>query len=723
MTGFYALLAAAEIVAFVAVCAAAPWLPPRLTAIGRRGVVLFGLAWVLLLTVEYWAAGPYSFVQINDEGELTLPLLKYMTGAAFRGGLYAHGVAGGNDVVAMAAYGNQTLSLERGLFHLLPSWAALGLDKVIAMAIAFAGAYLLARRGGGADRFSALAIAAFYTLAHRYMLASNLFQGVELQLAPLVIYLLAARLERRWYFAGVVAVSALHAVSSAALHMAPAVGLAAGLGWLMLGARRPLRFLAALAILVGLAVINWAEVVFAMVQTAPFATLVGRDIGSGGSEAMRSTLFKYFLDRSPETALLAVACLGWLAWRRRLSLILLVLLGLGAAWLTGPALLGLPWSDLHLAMLSSYDWFYISFALPALLVLAGGWAARASSGPVTALTGPARLFAPAVLFLAAACGDLAWQKSFNLAQWLGFGGQVPTSLIANLAQPDWAPTDHPFRVVTVPYRLDPNTVSAYGLDSFDGFVNNPPAGHTLYWRHAICGDRAGCSWLAQTYILSPAAVDLQCCRSYPTATLLPPLDALRAGNVEYVVSVLPIDGLEQVSGPAAGSVPPRRDDPLVPRLRALLGLITDPQPVHVYRLPDALPRAFVAAGIDPVEGAINSPVWAEHAVESAIARRVAVDPATAAALPAPHPGQVVRVETIRDGYRLDLDLPEGGLVVVNVPWTPFWQASADDGAALTVASANLIHTVIAVPAGTRGVTLLHRRPLLRQLLAARLGLD
>lgn len=722
MTGFYALLAAAEIVAFVAVCAASPWLPTHLTAIGRRGVVLFGFAWVLLLTVEYWAAGPYSFVQINDEGELSLPLLKYMTGSVFRGGLYAHGVAGGNDVVAMAAYGNQTLSLERGLFLLLPSWAALGLDKMIAMAIAFAGAYLLARRGGGADRFSALAIAAFYTLAHRYMLASNLFQGVELQLAPLVIYLLAARLERRWYFAGVVAVSALHAVSSAALHMAPAVGLAAGLGWLMLGARRPLRFLAGLMILVGFAVINWAEVVFAMIQTAPFSSLASRGMGETGSEAFLSTLFKYFLDRSPETALLALACVGWLAWRGRLGRGLAVLLGLSAAWLSGPALLGLPWSDLNLAMLSSFDWFYISFALPALLVLAGGWAARAS-GPVTALAGPTRLFAPAVLFLAAACGNLAWQKSFNLAQWLGFGGQVPTTLIGNLAHPDWAPTDHPFRVVTVPYRLDPNTVSAYGLESFDGFVNNPPAGHSLYWRHAICGDRAGCSWLAQTYILSAAAVDLQCCRSYPAATLLPPLDALRAGNVEYVVSVLPIDGLEQVSGPAADSVPPRRDDPLVPRLRALLGLILDPQPVHVYRLPDALPRAFVAEGIDPVEGPVESPAWTERAVASAIARRVAVDPAAAATLPAPHPGRVVRVEEIRDGYRLDLELPEGGLVAVNAPWSPFWQASGDDGAALTIASANLIHTVIAVPPGTRGVTLLHRRPLLREVLATRLGLE
>jgi len=715
MTGFYALLAAAEIAAFAVICAASPWLPRRLTALTRRGVVLFALVWILLLTFEYWGFGPHSVVQTDDEGELALPLLKYMVGA-FKGGLYAHGVDGGNDVLAMAAYGNQDLSLERGLFLLLPSWAALGLNKVMAVTVAFAGAYLLARRGGGADRFSAVAIAAFHTIAHRYMLGATLLQGVGLHLAPLVVYLLVVRLERRWYFTGVAAVAALHAVSSAALHFAPAVGLAAGLGWLMLGARRPLRFLAALTILIGLTTLNWAEVVFAMIQTAPFASLTGREMDSD----LIPNLTKYFDNRSPESLLLILAAVAWLARRHQPRRAIAGLLGIGAAWLIGPLLLSVPWTTLHLAVLKGYDWFYASLALPALLVLTGGWAARAA-GPVAALAGPARLVAPAVLFLAAACGNVAWIKAYNLGQWLGFGGQSVVTLHPNLAQPDWAPTDHLFRVVTVPYRLSPNTVSAYGFESFDGFVTNHVAGRTTFWRYAVCGERGGCPWVLQTYVATQGTVDLQCCRSYPAADLLPPLDSLRAGNVEYVISALPIEGLEPVSGPGPEVVPPRRGDPLGERLAALLRLIREPGPVHVYRLPDPLPRAFLAEGIDPVAADSDGPAWAAQAVRSAMAHRLAVDPAVAAALPAPQPGRVGAVEEIRDGYRIEVDLPAGGLLVLNAPWSPFWQAHGDDGVALPVAAANLIHTVITVPPGTHQVTLLYRRPLLRQILAARLG--
>jgi|GEM_PF-5994062 hypothetical protein len=73
------------------------------------------------------------------------------------GGSFAHAIAGGVD--ANLLYGAQPLGLERQLFALLPAWVAVALQKLPVLSLGAWGAYLVARRMGGAGRGTALALA------------------------------------------------------------------------------------------------------------------------------------------------------------------------------------------------------------------------------------------------------------------------------------------------------------------------------------------------------------------------------------------------------------------------------------------------------------------------------------------------------------------------------------------------------------------------------------
>ncbi|MGB0669933.1 MAG: hypothetical protein ACPGNT_00415, partial [Rhodospirillales bacterium] len=71
------------------------------------------------------------------------------------------------------------------------------------------------------------------------------------------------------------------------------------------------------------------------------------------------------------------------------------------------------------------------------------------------------------------------------------------------------------------------------------------------------------------------------------------------------------------------------------------------------------------------------------------------------------PGPVIVLETslVRDGYDIEINATKGGLLIVNAIAFDQWEAHDQDGKKLDLAPANLIHTAIALPAGTRKVRL------------------
>ncbi|NQU57698.1 MAG: hypothetical protein HQ513_10715 [Rhodospirillales bacterium] len=705
--GLAAMIEMASIIALLVFFALKP-----IGELNRRTVWIIGACWVLFITAEFWALGPFSFVHINDEGEVVIPIYMYLA-RWHDGGRLAHGIAGDADAYTMLVGSMTGLSPGVLLFKLFPPWVAIGVHKIVLSGVAFWGTYLLTRRGGGADRWTAVAAAAAYTVAHEYMVTATLTMGfLSYGVIPLAVYIFAFRLTRERYFPAVIALSGVISLSITPTHSGLALGLGLVLGWLANRAARPGRFLAAIAILIFAVLLNWHEKLFAFVQVAPLSY---RGAVTDLSLSVTHTLslaIKYFW-LAPEAAVLTVVVIGvlWLG-DRRLALRALALSVVGL--LVGPMLLLLPWQATPFPYLKGFDFNYTSFVYPVLLSLIAGWAVN--HGGRTFRFGRSRLAIPAVFLIAMAGGQAVWLKTFHLTQWLGMGGQTIYRNYPNLTQRDWAP-ERLFRSVTIPYRMDPDTIAAYGLESFDGLINVRFKSKVLFWAKAMPRANRAVD-TGYLYVTSHEFMDFLCCRSYDATTVLK-LDALRFGNVEFVISALPLNGggLEQVSGPQAGTVPPRRDEPIMDRIAGFLHLNFVPTNAYVYKIPDPLPRAFVGRGVIIDDTQPNDEAGYDVLIAQGLDRQVVVSSAAAAILGGPlknlPEGQVLSVKKAFEGYDMRVNMPGGGVLVVNSPWVPFWQAEAD-GQRLRVVAANAIHSAIAVPPGVTLVKFRYARPMLRE---------
>ena len=710
--GLHGLAAMIEMASIIALLA---WFAVKQTPeLSRRTVWIIGACWVFFITAEFWVLGPFSFVHINEEGEVVIPLYMYLA-RWHDGGRLAHGIAGDADAYTMLVDSMTGLSPGVILFKLFPPWMAIGVHKILLSGVAFWGTYLLTRCAGGADRWTAVAAAAAYSVAHEYMVTATLTMGfLSFGVIPLAVYILVFRLTKERYFPAVIVLSGVISLSVTPTHSGLALGLGLILGWFANRAVRPGRFLAAIALLIFAVLLNWHEKLFAFVQMAPLSYRGAvTDFGSSAAHTLNLAIKYFWL--APEAALLSVVIIGVLWFGdRRLALKALALCVAGL--LVGPMLLSIPWQATPFPYLRGFDFNYTSFAYPVLLSLIAGWAVN--HGGRILRFGRSRLAIPAVFLIAVAGGQAAWLKTFHLTQWLGVGGQTIYRNYPNLAQRDWAP-ERLFRSVTIPYRMDPDTIAAYGLESFDGLTNVRFKSKVLFWEKSMPRSNQAVD-TGYLYVTSHDFMNFLCCRLYDATTILK-LDALRFGNVEFVISALPLygGGLEQVSGPRQGTVPPRQGEPLMDKVAGFLRLIFVPTNAYVYKIPDPLPRAFAARGMIVGDIQPNDEADYDALIAQALDRRVVVSSDDAGIIGGPlknlPEGQVLSVKKAFEGYDIRVNMPGGGVVVVNSPWAPFWQAEAADRR-LRVVAANAIHSAIVVPPGVTLIKFRYVRPMLREVI-------
>jgi len=678
----------------------------------RRRVWIFGGLWVLFITVEFWVLGPFSFVHHGDEGEVIIPLYTYLS-RWHDGGRLAHGVLGDTDAYSMLAGSMTKIAPGVLLLDILPIWAALGIHKIVLSGTGFMGAYLLARRGGGADRQMATAIAASFVVAHNYLLTATLTMGfLSFAVYPLAVYIFVFRLHKKNYFSGVTITSALIALGVAPTNSGLGLGFALLATWAFTGFRRAGRFTVAIAILLVAVFANWHEKLFAFLQMAPFSyrgTI--RDLTPDLPEFFLRA-FAFYRAGTPEAVPLVILSLAilWLNYRKRFWLSLGMII---AVMLSSSILAVVPWREMPIAFLSGVRFTYVNQALPVLLVLTASWAAASGGSKLT--FGQCKNPMLPALFFAFAIGQAASLKVFHLAQWVGMGGQSIYFSYNNLSNPTWAPK-RLFRTVTVPYRLSSDIVSNYGLESFDGFINLPLANKSLFWEHTMFLSRLGVG-AGHLDLTNHSAMDYLCCKSYSARKILN-IDALRVGNTEFVISTLPFTGggLIQVSGPKGDIVPPRRNDPMVVKIMASVSRLFHPINAYVYKIPEPLPRAFVAKKIShTTDRAPNKDDYA-HLVSMALKHYAVVSPQDAdvlgglsARLPK---GRVLSTTKAFEGYNIDVEMPQGGVLIVNTPWVPYWRASSA-GKILQVVEANAIHSAIKVPVGANRIEFRYARPMLR----------
>lgn len=681
----------------------------------RNNVLVFGAIWILLIIFEFVVFFSNSFILFPNEGNQGVPLFKYLN--EWHGGQrFSHAVGGGIDILAVSDWLGEFVSLERSLLSLFPFWVANALHKATASGLAFAGAYLIGRRVGGIGRHIAFALAGLYAVGYYTHHQITWINGLSYALTPLFIYLVVFRIGKPYHYLSVVAAAALYATSSTPLHsfvaFVPSILACA----FVVGPRRAVQVLPALLIFFLFILLNWHETLWGIISVAPLSAR-GTEVVLGFSsvgDALRGVWAEFVQMR--EFLLLLPVALSFIAiFDRRLFLRAVLAISLILA--STIIFMQVPWSKLSIGPLRSLEGFnfmYFLRSLYPLTLLLCVLAIRAIPNEIKPALSHDRtrsrwLLIATAMILALAVGRLAWFKTYNAAVWLSEGGQTQLTKVEVLKNQTWR-DETPKRVVSVPYRLPVNLAPAYGLDSFDGVYSLALTSVSHYWSQGIAPTQQP---IDPRYTIE-SAFDPKCCKKYDLSQHIN-LDLLKIANVGYVLSVLPLEGggLRQIAGPKSEFTLPRSGMPLTQRIYGYAKEIFKPNPVRVYALPDSLPRVFSARAVRTVPA--NTP-------DSEFIRIIARHALTRTAVwrtdePGPINGikdslQVLEFDLVGDGFLSRVKAPDRGMIVFNVPHSPFWRAYIDGREAESF-PVNMIHTGVIVPSGATHVNLRYRRPLLR----------
>jgi len=369
-----------------------------------------------------------------------------------------------------------------------------------------------------------------------------------------------------------------------------------------------------------------------------------------------------------------------------------------------------PWSAIGLGIINRIDHGYTLLALNVIaipiiaLAIAGIPAWRIGSFKISA----------AHIVVSLGFLTLVWSKILHAAFMLALGGQASTFGFEDLKSFD-APRMTQTRIVTLMDTPNPAVMSGYyGLPSFGGNILLNVKSWNDYWqavhRQPVIGGRA----------VTRPSVDWKFWNGqrYAIAQQLD-LDLLRRANVGFLISPLPLEmvGLDEVL-----SVP-RADWPNLKRgdfssfgeyVDYRLTRMIDPGRHHIYAVQNPVARIRPAKTIKWV--ADDAPAANILAVLKGSDDNTAVLRSKAAnGMKAASTLQVLAVEEVTNGYDIRLDAPEGGLLIINNQYLPFWKATAD-GAALPIITTNLIEMAVSIAPGVRNMQFRYQRSTIRQRL-------
>jgi hypothetical protein len=600
--------------------------------------------------------------------------------------------------------GGQFVHLEGLLLGLLPLWLGILSSKLIISSAGFVGTYLLSRRGGGCPRGIALGLAALMSTWVEFSTMTSIAFGIGLSSVPLAVYLIVVRADRATptrYWIPVLLFAGVHATSTTPTHTMLGLLSCLVLASISFGTRCWKRVAAGILAVIGFVLLNWFDVLAAMAHMA--AASSRSDVVPLGLEQLTWDSWRKNIHPVPTLPIALAASLAAL-WLKRDTAAPRQSFALVAGLVAPAVAMAFPWQAIGLPMLGGILWARIIWGEHALVAIA---LARLAAGPVplAALAVPSSRWLAALIW-ATATGHMMFDKGTVAVFYPGAGGQSLLYAIPNLKERDWT-SEKPFRVVSIDFRLRANMPLAYGLETRDSTVNLRAHEDFLYWRAVLN------SAPRRTIPIDDAQLnnrhgfaygDLDGSRREFDFEAWANIDLLRLGNVDFVLSPVPLtgEGLTQVSGPREFT--PRHARPVEDRLIHGITQIVRPDPIRVYALPPSVPRAFFARRIVVVPDDMGDKDFyaatAKHGLEQeAVVRR---DYASRLIGPISASARVLSVAAVQGGYDVEISAPSAGVLVLNTIAVPFWRATVDEKPASPV-PVNGIHMAVTVPEGARTV--------------------
>ncbi|WP_043743015.1 DUF6044 family protein [Paramagnetospirillum magneticum] len=675
-----------------------------------RNIITISILAIMGMAAEYVLPGNSSFINFVDEGDVFVPIYLYFEGL-FAGGSFAQAVAGGNDAIGMLASGGQFFSLEMLLIKVFPLWAAIAIHKVSVFGISLLGSWLLLHRGMGLAPILAVGFGVWYGLSSFDLYMYSLQHGISMAAIPLSIYLMVVRADKGdQYYRWIIPLAALLSTSTLLTHSMMALMFSLMVATIMLGLGNWRRKVAAITILFVFVCLNWADVITSFTQLSQGAS---RQPHLFSFHSLLS--FNFWRTSQGEKLVffyisLIISLAICVIYARRDGL--RYLSGLVFCLLANPIIMLIPWERLGLGFVLGIDFGRLTYGFAALGLIP---MARASLIVAERWKSPLAQGAPLAVCLSLAIGALLFQKASTIVQYLGEGGQAVLTKVPNLRDRPWQ-TDPHGRVVTIPHLIVPFAPLAYGLETFDGYLNLQPMIKARFWsyakKHLPIYSGRNTFIENQLYLNRPMAFDMRCCDRFSLDDMIDQ-DFLRLGGVRYVVSYVPLggNGLRQISGPHAYVA--RHKKPFRQKIEEDLRQIASPGEVFVYETTNSQPIAFFASSVTALSAEASDEEVYQAAIAGVASRKVAVQLPVA---PLPQAtGQVAALDYVPGGYVAKVIAPEGGLFVLNVPKTRFWTVSID-GRPAEVFAVNGIQMGVEIYPGAREIRFEYRRPRVADLL-------
>jgi hypothetical protein len=667
-----------------------------------KELIFLGFAWVLFIQAEGILPGPFSRLEWGDGDRLFTGYYPWL--AAQDGATFLFNLMGGVDRYSFGRIGGEFFSLRLTLMKVMPLWTVIVLLRLIVPLVALLGVYLFSSRLLHCPTKLAFALGALYSVGYDFTATLTFLYGISLAGIPLLLYLLFSGRNdlRSWlYLAGF---GLFYIGTSDPIYWAPAIWVTVGTLHFWVKPRSKAFAYPALALFTAIWLVNYAETIYAMLLMLPFSA-------RGTSEVTLTSVwwhidwlmgpaFRYNhpgpLFAIPFFFALCVGIFG----KSRISLraaLTSLMLGLSTV-----PLARIPWDDLGLQFLKTYRWYWEYVALGIVLLAAAG--AAGSLGETTRGKHVRRWATAVTIALAITMSGIL--KIENLLQTLTRGNLASLTNIPNLLTPAWQHDLHT-RVVSLPGLLDTNSLVNYGFATYDGGATLVSRDVNTFWNNVIL---SGPKVSREALGFGLYSAFNQCCQPLDIDALAD-LNLLRLAGVRYLFSYRPVSSvyLTQVDGPITQG-----------NGRKLTNIFSDPDPVRVYEVARPLPRVWWATKtISVSESASEDEIFIAIRAHALSGGAVVASGDESSLQPSPE-NYPPFAQQSNDRIVISTS-GQGGVLLINQAWLPWWAAVTDNGSSLVPYKANLIHMALAIPKGTRSVTLSYKRPMLRDRLGINVG--
>ncbi|MEE2746111.1 MAG: hypothetical protein VX617_04425 [Pseudomonadota bacterium] len=651
--------------------------------------------------LEFFILGPYSFVEMTADG---IPF-HYFLANNFFGNQFSHFHSGGQDIFSIHV-GAQYFQIEKLLLSVLPVWVANLLHKLTVLSVGFWGSFALLHHSRSVSYSLALGLSALFTVSHTYLGNYSFAFGAGFAVIPLVAYLCIAELRKRSLFLLFVLCILLVASANIIKIFPPMLVVLVGICILYNNVRysRVLSIFFALAVVSAL---NWSEVLYGLYKVTPLTTRLGsgplleidifqwfNQMGAalvGHSVALPIILFSLALlfIRTHQLFVRATLCFLWI---------------IISFWLVKV----FPWDIIGLGLFKHLEHGYQLISLEVLALPIAGAAISTKRQLVFSIGQYKKRIIPATISIAVACSILMYDKSFNLAQLFWFGGQAHYWTYKELMKDKWKPKDN-YRVVTLFDSPNPNIISGfYGFEAFDGQANVILKSWGEYWQGVLRWSPVGDN---MTRVRKETAYWKD--QQYDIDSQLD-IDLLGIANVRYIFSPLPLKSkkLRLLFKPAEKDTPLafyQDFDSILSFINFRIRRIFDSGELFIYEVKNFLPRIYTAHRFLVEDRQMERGQYYEDMKNAAFGRKPMLPDHTHEHTAEGQKLKIIRYSKHSNGYDIDVTSQNGGTLVVNQTYTPFWKALAD-GVPAKINSINVIQMAITVPTDTKTIRLLYSRP-------------